>query len=73
MHDVMHSSASDHSCPQGFSIKVKLLDTWGDLYYIGLSSIQVFNSRAEEIVTPATRVTASPHSDITHLPGMQQD
>jgi hypothetical protein len=58
----------------GRTLELRLLDTWGDQHYIGLSSIEVFDADGEVVTieSPTTQVTATPHS-VNDLPEMDND
>lgn len=50
------------SMPSGFVYKLELLDTWGDLYYIGLNGIQLFDPSGNEIHLTEKEIAAFPSS-----------
>ena len=50
--------------PRGRVLTLQLHTTWGDKDYIGLSSIEIFDSEGASVIVedPMKQVTASPHS-----------
>lgn len=52
---------------------IKCLATWGDLFYLGLDRLEVYNLKGEQILTTSTHITATPYPDLTHLPSMHSD
>ena len=59
--------------PIGFSVRIKLLQTYGDLYYVGLNKIEIYNNKGQQLVNKNTYIESKPYKDITHLKGMSHD
>ena len=61
--------------PTGFTLHFVFLSTWGDSYYIGLNSLEVFDRKGKPLVSTEAIpfvLTAAPE-DITVLPGHSSD
>ena len=60
--------------PRGSTLRLSLLSTWGDPNYIGLSSLELLDEKAElvGIEAPKTAVRAHP-SGVHELPGLTDD
>jgi hypothetical protein len=49
--------------PVGFVFEFRFVTTWGDMYYIGLNGLRLYDEHGHEIaVDPARHVAAFPHS-----------
>lgn len=48
--------------PRGFVFQLQFLTTWGDLYYTGLTGIEIFNSSGDQITLTEKNLFAHPHS-----------
>lgn len=57
--------------PSGYLLSIKILSTWGDMHYVGLNGIEVFDINGKEVQNSA-KVTAKPMS-VKELPDMQND
>ncbi|CAD8126525.1 unnamed protein product [Paramecium sonneborni] len=55
--------------PQGTKIVIKLLSTWGDLHYIGLNGIEIYDPNGEKLYP---KLLAKPFS-VKELPQMEMD
>ncbi|CAD8183635.1 unnamed protein product [Paramecium pentaurelia] len=55
--------------PQGTKLVIKLLSTWGDLHYIGLNGIEIFDPNGEQLYP---KLFAKPFS-VKELPQMEMD
>lgn len=60
--------------PSGYILTIKFLSTWGDMHYIGLNGIEVFDSMGKEIISSGIgcRVAAKPNS-VRDLADMNED
>lgn len=60
--------------PTGRHLELRLFTTWGDLHYIGLSAVEVFDAQGKlaSLTDRATKVTAEPHS-VNSLPEYSND
>ncbi|CAD5110948.1 DgyrCDS304 [Dimorphilus gyrociliatus] len=58
--------------PSGFIVKLHLLSTWGDAYYVGLDKIALFDEGGKAVELKEYNVTAHPHS-VNVLPNVQND
>lgn len=60
--------------PKGQKIKIDIRNTWGDIHYVGLSGIELFDSNGNfiEIKNPKKQVRADP-PDINCLPQYHND
>ena len=60
--------------PAGRHLELRLFTTWGDLHYIGLSAVEVFDAQGKlvSLADRATKVTAEPHS-VNSLPEYSND
>jgi hypothetical protein len=61
--------------PIGFTIKLLLLSTWGDSFYIGLNSIELFDKKGKPLIASKSVpfIYAASPEDITVLPGQESD
>ena len=41
--------------PQGSEIEIRILSTWGDPHYVGLTGIEVYDSYGEKVLFPNPR------------------
>ncbi|CAD8210251.1 unnamed protein product [Paramecium pentaurelia] len=55
--------------PQGTKITIKLISTWGDLHYIGLNGIELFDPNGDLIMP---KLYSKPYS-VKELPDMEMD
>ncbi|KAI6656377.1 hypothetical protein LOD99_1176 [Oopsacas minuta] len=58
--------------PTGFVVELQILSTWGDVYYVGLSGIQLFDTNGHSINVSPKNVAAFPES-INILEGVEGD
>lgn len=60
--------------PSGRHLELRLFTTWGDLHYIGLSAVEVFDASGTlvSLKDRASKVTAEPHS-VNSLPEYSND
>ena len=56
-------------CPQGFTVTLRLLSTWGDWHYIGLNGVEFFNYKGQKIT--GCKVVSIP--DIQSIKGQECD
>ena len=56
-------------CPQGFTLTLRLLSTWGDWHYIGLNGVEFFNFKGQKIT--GCKVISIP--DIQSIKGQECD
>ena len=72
-HETVYQGYVAPLLPTGFTLKILLLSTWGDLHYIGLTGVEVFGELNQALI-PAyrPRVRAEPAS-VSILEGMQND
>lgn len=59
--------------PIGFKLTFKLLETYGDLYYIGLNTLQVYNQKGEALLQSNSRIDASPWKDMRSIDNNRTD
>ncbi len=48
--------------PVGRALEIEMLSTWGDMHYIALSAIEVFNAAGHPIDVPAHEYRCTPDS-----------
>ena len=60
--------------PTGYILTIKLLSTWGDMHYIGLNGIEIYDNTGKDVILAGTgcRVSAKP-SSIRELSEMADD
>lgn len=61
--------------PSGFVMRLRLLSSWGDPYYVGLDKIELFDRQGRPLGTAGAgevSVSASPE-DVNVLPGFESD
>eukprot|EP00002_Diphylleia_rotans_P001000 TRINITY_DN10545_c0_g1_i1.p1 TRINITY_DN10545_c0_g1~~TRINITY_DN10545_c0_g1_i1.p1 ORF type:complete len:1785 (+),score=340.31 TRINITY_DN10545_c0_g1_i1:93-5447(+) len=63
---------SGASFPSGRVLRIEFLTTWGDLYYLGLTGIQIFDGEGNLINLNAAMLSAQP-KDLNELPGSNSD
>ena len=57
--------------PSGYLLTIKILSTWGDMHYVGLNGIEIFDMSGKEVQSSA-RVSAKPGS-VKELSEMEND
>ena len=60
------------TAPIGFVVELQILSTWGDLYYVGLGGVQLFDTSGRSIQLEPKNVAAFPES-INVLEGVEGD
>eukprot|EP00698_Gefionella_okellyi_P024601 TRINITY_DN8737_c0_g1_i1.p1 TRINITY_DN8737_c0_g1~~TRINITY_DN8737_c0_g1_i1.p1 ORF type:complete len:1278 (+),score=327.47 TRINITY_DN8737_c0_g1_i1:97-3930(+) len=71
--DVSRQDFETPMLPSGFIFKFTFLNTWGDIYYIGLNGLEMYNELGETIrIDPRRNVFADPAS-INGLSGIKDD
>eukprot|EP00656_Telonema_subtile_P050009 TRINITY_DN6368_c0_g1_i2.p1 TRINITY_DN6368_c0_g1~~TRINITY_DN6368_c0_g1_i2.p1 ORF type:complete len:357 (-),score=82.31 TRINITY_DN6368_c0_g1_i2:37-1107(-) len=58
--------------PYGFIIRIELLSTWGDPYYMGLNALELYDALNQRIALDHSTLHAIPDS-VRRLPGLQHD
>jgi protein JBTS26 len=60
--------------PIGYIITFKLLNTWGDMHYIGLNAIEIYDNTGKEVIQNGIgcRISANP-SSVRDISGMNED
>ena len=58
--------------PNGRRLQLDILSTWGDVYYVGLTGIEVFDEQGELLPIAADSITANP-KDVNVLTGYGRD
>ena len=56
----------------GSAIEICILDTWGDLFYTGLTGLYIYNEKGEEIELDVEKIEANP-KDLNSIPGYSGD
>lgn len=61
--------------PTGYSLRFVLMSTWGDLHYIGLTGIEIYDKKGKPLLTnkPTVYSIASDPSDVSVIQGMDGD
>ena len=59
--------------PKGRVLEFNIIQTWGDLNYLGLTGIEIFDSRGKQIHLNGTRDIKANPSDINLLMGYGTD
>lgn len=70
-----HQEYESIAMPVGFSLKINLYSTHGDLFYIGLNGIELYDQNGEELLSSrrnAVRICAHP-AGVHTLKGMEED
>jgi hypothetical protein len=57
--------------PSGYLLTIKIISTWGDMHYVGLNGIEVFDASGKEVQN-SCRIMAKP-SSVKDLPDMTGD
>lgn len=72
-HETVYQGYVTPLLPTGFTLKILLLSTWGDVHYVGLTGVEVFGEHNQALI-PALRprIRAEP-SSVSILEGMQND
>lgn len=58
--------------PRGFVFQLQLFSTWGDMYYIGLNAIEMYDAVGQKITLTANNIAAYPDS-VNVLEGISND
>lgn len=58
--------------PRGRTLRIEILSTWGDLYYVGLTGVELFDERGRMLPLSEEQVSAVP-ADVNVLPGYCSD
>jgi hypothetical protein len=61
--------------PTGYSLKLRLMSTWGDSSYLGLNGIEIFDKKGKPVFSQPNlqfEIHADPE-DVSILPGMERD
>lgn len=61
-----------HPCVGAVVLKLSLLSTWGDIHYIGLNGVELYDETGARIKVDRHQLFADPMS-INVLPSMQGD
>ena len=48
--------------PNGFKVELKLIQTWGDIHYIGLNGIDFLDGSGKIIHVSASKILCKPYS-----------
>jgi len=48
--------------PTGHTLRIDLIDTWGDLFYLGLNGLEIFDQNGNRLPVNASHVAAVPES-----------
>eukprot|EP00667_Euglena_gracilis_P002271 EG_transcript_2270 len=65
-------SPTEPQLPKGRIVTITILNTWGDLYFTGLTSLQVLNQFQQPYRLTPVMLSACP-KDVTVLPGHEAD
>eukprot|EP01022_Parablepharisma_sp_SALTPOND_P020436 TRINITY_DN372_c0_g1_i1.p1 TRINITY_DN372_c0_g1~~TRINITY_DN372_c0_g1_i1.p1 ORF type:complete len:1264 (-),score=175.40 TRINITY_DN372_c0_g1_i1:6620-10411(-) len=56
----------------GSSLIINILETWGDMFYVGLTGLEIYNDKSEKIALDISHITANP-KDLNSIPGYSGD
>ncbi|EFA83430.1 hypothetical protein PPL_03577 [Heterostelium album PN500] len=70
--DICKEEINNESLPKGRLLKIQFKSTWGDRYYLGLTSIEVYDENYQLIKLQLSNLIANP-KDINDLPGHSGD
>lgn len=72
-HEVVYQGYVTPLLPTGFTLKILILSTWGDIHYVGLTGIEVFGEHNQALISMyKPKIRADP-SSVAILEGMQDD
>jgi hypothetical protein len=61
--------------PIGYILKIRLFSTWGDMHYIGMNGLEIYDMRGRPVLrnpNNSCSITSIPHS-VREIPGMEND
>jgi len=71
--DIVQQTYETPCMPVGYTLKLRLLSTWGDVHFIGLNGLELFDQRGRRLLAqPSFSLEANPPS-IQILPGHERD
>ncbi|CAH0400997.1 unnamed protein product [Chilo suppressalis] len=59
---LVYGSGLNAGTPTGFVLQISIFSTWGDPYYVGLTGVELYDTRGEIIPLTETNVCAHPAS-----------
>jgi len=68
----LEAKNAKHTAAYGSVIMLNIVETWGDLFYVGLTGIELYNERNEKIQIEIANITANP-KDLNSIPGYSGD
>lgn len=61
-----------HKGVKGRVIEINILDSWGDIFYVGLNGLLIFDQYGNRIALDINNINAKPR-DMNSIPGHRQD